>query len=176
MPPAPHRACAMSTPIACPAGIARVRCLPWLDVVLDRIGELGKFHWFTLLSGTFACALMERCGCRPTCRRSPFPGRKSSATDLTGARARRRGRCSCSAGSARRADQQQRGGQRGRSRAAAGRDGRLAPAGGLRPHCCVPLLGLIACTGLRIGEALSLTCGDVDLSEGLHGPTSSQRR
>lgn len=48
-------------------------------------------------------------------------------------------------------------------RAAAG----LAPPGGLRPHCYVTLLGLIACTGLRIGEALSLTCADVDLDEGV---------
>ena len=43
----------------------------------------------------------------------------------------------------------------------------LAPAGGLRPRCYVTLLGLIACTGLRIGEALSLACGDVDLDEGV---------
>jgi integrase/recombinase XerD len=48
-------------------------------------------------------------------------------------------------------------------RAAAG----LAPPGGLRPHSYVTLLGLIACTGLRIGEALSLTCADVDLDEGV---------
>jgi integrase len=43
----------------------------------------------------------------------------------------------------------------------------LAPAGGLRPHCYVVLLGLIACTGLRISEALALTCGDVDLAQGV---------
>jgi integrase/recombinase XerD len=43
----------------------------------------------------------------------------------------------------------------------------LAPPGGLRPHCYVTLLGLIACTGLRIGEALSLTCRDADLDEGV---------
>jgi integrase len=48
-------------------------------------------------------------------------------------------------------------------RAAAG----LAPAGGLRPRCYATLLGLIACTGLRICEALSLTCGDADLDEGV---------
>jgi integrase len=42
----------------------------------------------------------------------------------------------------------------------------LAPAGGLRPHCYVTLFGLIACTGLRISEALALTCGDVDLVGG----------
>ena len=43
----------------------------------------------------------------------------------------------------------------------------LAPAGGLRPHCYAILFGLIACTGLRICEALALTCGDVDLAEGV---------
>jgi integrase/recombinase XerD len=43
----------------------------------------------------------------------------------------------------------------------------LAPAGGLRPHCYATLLGLIACTGLRISEALALACGDVDLAEGV---------
>ena len=43
----------------------------------------------------------------------------------------------------------------------------LAPAGGLRPHCYATLFGLIACTGLRICEALSLTCGDVDLAGGV---------
>ena len=41
----------------------------------------------------------------------------------------------------------------------------LAPAGGLRPHCYATLFGLIACTGLRISEALALCCGDVDLDE-----------
>ena len=48
-------------------------------------------------------------------------------------------------------------------RAAAG----LAPAGGLRPRCYVTLFGLLACTGLRISEALSLTCADVDLADGM---------
>ena len=43
----------------------------------------------------------------------------------------------------------------------------LAPAGGLRPHCYAVLFGLIACTGLRISEALALTCADVDLAEGV---------
>lgn len=43
--------------------------------------------------------------------------------------------------------------------------GGLAPAGGLRPHCYVALFGLLACTGLRISEALALKCGDVDLDE-----------
>ena len=39
----------------------------------------------------------------------------------------------------------------------------LAPAEGLRPHCYATLFGLIACTGLRISEALALKCSDVDL-------------
>ena len=43
----------------------------------------------------------------------------------------------------------------------------LAPAGGLRPHCYAVLLGLIACTGLRISEALALTCDNVDLAQGV---------
>ena len=42
---------------------------------------------------------------------------------------------------------------------------RLAPAEGLRPHCYVALFGLIACTGLRISEALALKCADVDLDQ-----------
>ena len=40
----------------------------------------------------------------------------------------------------------------------------LAPAGGLRPRCYATLFALIACTGLRISEALALACGDVDLT------------
>jgi len=43
----------------------------------------------------------------------------------------------------------------------------LSPAGGLRPHSYVTLLGLLACTGLRIAEALALTCADVDLAGGM---------
>ena len=43
----------------------------------------------------------------------------------------------------------------------------LAPVGGLRPHCYVTLFGLLACTGLRISEALALTCSDVDLAGGM---------
>lgn len=45
--------------------------------------------------------------------------------------------------------------------------GRLAPAGGLRPRCYATLFGLLACTGLRISEALALSCGDVDLESGV---------
>ncbi len=43
----------------------------------------------------------------------------------------------------------------------------LAPAGGLRPRCYATLFGLLACTGLRICEALTLACGDVDLAGGI---------
>jgi integrase len=43
----------------------------------------------------------------------------------------------------------------------------LAPVGGLRPHCYATLFGLIACTRLRISEALALACGDVDLVGGV---------
>jgi integrase len=39
-------------------------------------------------------------------------------------------------------------------------------AGGLRPRCYTTLFALLACTGMRISEALSLTCGDVDLDGG----------
>ena len=45
-------------------------------------------------------------------------------------------------------------------RAAAG----PVPTGGLRPCCYATLFGLIACTGLRISEALALACGDVDVT------------
>lgn len=45
--------------------------------------------------------------------------------------------------------------------------GRLDPAGGLRPICYVTLFGLLACTGLRISEALALSCADVDLDGGV---------
>ena len=44
---------------------------------------------------------------------------------------------------------------------------RLGPAGGLRPRTYVTLFGLLACTGLRISEALRLTCTDVDLNAGV---------
>ena len=43
----------------------------------------------------------------------------------------------------------------------------LSPHGGLRPHCYVTLFGLLACTGLRISEALALARDDVDLDEGV---------
>jgi integrase len=39
----------------------------------------------------------------------------------------------------------------------------LAPAGGLRPRTYATLVGLMACTGLRITEALTLEAGDIDL-------------
>jgi integrase len=41
--------------------------------------------------------------------------------------------------------------------------GELIPVGGLRPICYATLFGLLACTGLRISEALALSCDDVDL-------------
>jgi integrase len=44
---------------------------------------------------------------------------------------------------------------------------RLAPAGGLRPWTYHTLFGLLAVTGLRISEALSLRLQDVDLQEGV---------
>src|SRR5262249_43221048 len=43
----------------------------------------------------------------------------------------------------------------------------LDPRGGLRPHAYVPLFGLLACTGLRVSEALALSCADVDLTGGV---------
>ncbi|CAN5903273.1 tyrosine-type recombinase/integrase [soil metagenome] len=43
----------------------------------------------------------------------------------------------------------------------------LTPAGGLRPHCYVTLFSLLACTGLRISEALALSREDVDLAHGV---------
>ena len=43
----------------------------------------------------------------------------------------------------------------------------LDPVGGLRPCCYVTLFGLLACTGLRISEALALSCTDVDLDAGV---------
>lgn len=43
----------------------------------------------------------------------------------------------------------------------------LVPIRGLRPRCYAALFGLIACTGLRISEALVLSCEDVDLDAAL---------
>jgi len=43
----------------------------------------------------------------------------------------------------------------------------LAPADGLRPRTYAALVGLMACTGLRITEALTLVTGDVDLEAGV---------
>lgn len=43
--------------------------------------------------------------------------------------------------------------------------GQLGPAGGLRPAVMETLFGLIACTGLRISEALGLQDADVDLKD-----------
>jgi integrase len=43
----------------------------------------------------------------------------------------------------------------------------LGPHNGLRPHTFVTIFGLLACTGLRISEALALRLQDVDLEEGL---------
>jgi integrase len=43
----------------------------------------------------------------------------------------------------------------------------LAPADGLRPRTYATLLGLMACTGLRITEALTLESGDIDLESGV---------
>ncbi len=43
----------------------------------------------------------------------------------------------------------------------------LTPHGGLRPHCYVTLFALLACTGLRISEALALSRDDVDLVGGV---------
>ena len=45
--------------------------------------------------------------------------------------------------------------------------GQLDPPGGLRPICYATLFGLLACSGLRISEALALSCGDVDLNAGV---------
>jgi integrase len=44
---------------------------------------------------------------------------------------------------------------------------KLGPAGGLRPAVMETLFGLIACTGLRISEALGLLDVDVDLQTGM---------
>lgn len=51
----------------------------------------------------------------------------------------------------------------------------LAPSGGLRPHCYAALFGLLACTGLRISEALALHIGDVDLDQAVLTVRSGKR-
>ena len=43
----------------------------------------------------------------------------------------------------------------------------LKPIDGLRPRTYATLFGLIACAGLRISEALKLSCDDVDLVNGI---------
>ena len=43
----------------------------------------------------------------------------------------------------------------------------LGPSGGLRPWTYTTLFGLLACTGLRISEALALMRPDVDLDKGV---------
>jgi integrase len=42
----------------------------------------------------------------------------------------------------------------------------LPPSGSLRPHTQFTLIGLLACTGMRVGEALRLNVDDVDLQAG----------
>lgn len=44
---------------------------------------------------------------------------------------------------------------------------KLTPTGGLRPLTYATLVGLLACTGLRITEALTLRADDVDLQVGV---------
>lgn len=43
----------------------------------------------------------------------------------------------------------------------------LTPVDGLRPRTYATLFGLLACTGLRVSEALNLSRNDVDLANGL---------
>jgi len=44
---------------------------------------------------------------------------------------------------------------------------KLHPIGSLRPHTYFTLIGLLACTGMRLGEALRLCIDDVDLQAGI---------
>ncbi len=44
---------------------------------------------------------------------------------------------------------------------------RLPPSGSLRPHTYFTLIGLMACTGMRLGEAVRLRVADVDLKAGI---------
>ena len=43
----------------------------------------------------------------------------------------------------------------------------LTPVDGLRPHTYITLFGLLACTGIRISEALNLIQEDIDLLSGI---------
>jgi integrase len=43
----------------------------------------------------------------------------------------------------------------------------LSPRAGLRPHTYATLFGLLACTGLRVSEAVKLTRNDIDWQQGL---------
>ena len=43
----------------------------------------------------------------------------------------------------------------------------LSPRTGLRPHTYATLFGLLACTGLRVSEAVKLTRNDIDWRQGL---------
>lgn len=52
----------------------------------------------------------------------------------------------------------------------------LGPTGGLRPCTYITLFGLLACTGLRISEALALTRSHVDLDAGLITITAGKFR
>ena len=44
---------------------------------------------------------------------------------------------------------------------------RLTPANGIRPHTYATLFGLLACTGMRISEALHLSINDFDADRGM---------
>lgn len=44
---------------------------------------------------------------------------------------------------------------------------RLPPAGSIRPHTYATLFGLLACTGMRVSEALHLCVDDVDIERGV---------
>ncbi len=44
---------------------------------------------------------------------------------------------------------------------------KLPPSGSLRPYTYFTLIGLLACTGMRVGEAVRLSVDDVDLQAGI---------